>query len=63
MVAGGGALVAALLLGAAVAVAVVAWATTAKNVDTAFGGCAWTLALVAVVVGMIWAFGAWVAGG
>ncbi|MDP9479604.1 MAG: hypothetical protein M3R38_28735 [Actinomycetota bacterium] len=54
--------VAAWLLGA-VAVAVVASATTGENVDTAFSGCVWTMLLVGLVVGMIWAFGAWVAGG
>lgn len=53
---------AALFLGV-VAVPAVLWATSADNVDTAFSGFAWTLLLVGSVVGMIWAFGAWIAGG
>ncbi len=51
-----------MLLGAAV-VAVLALAASGKYVDTAFSGCVWTLFLVGLVVGMIWAFSAWVAGG
>lgn len=62
IVVGGSAWVGALLLGALV-VAIVAHATTAENVDTAFSGFLWTLLLVGVVVGMIWVFGAWIAGG
>lgn len=58
----GSAWVAAVLLGAVV-VAVVAWATTADNIDTAFSGFAWTLLLVGFVIGMILGFGAWVSGG
>lgn len=57
----GGTWLAALLLGA-VAVAVLAHATTADNVDTAFSGCVWTLLVVGVVAGMIWGFSAWVVG-
>jgi hypothetical protein len=59
----GGAWVAALLLGAVVVAIVVAWATSGENVDTAFNGCVWTLLLVGLVVGMVWAFGAWIVGG
>ena len=53
--------IAASLFGAVV-VAVLFWAASSDNVDTAFGGCAWTAVLVGVVSGMIWAFGAWVGG-
>jgi hypothetical protein len=59
---GGGTLVLAALLGAIV-VSAVLWAWSGENVDTAFSGFLWTLVLVGVVVGMLWAFGAWVAGG
>jgi hypothetical protein len=45
-----------------VVVAIVAWATSGDNVDTAFSGFVWTLLLVGVVAGMIWGFGAWVLG-
>ncbi len=56
--------VAAWLLGAVSTFSpVVADATTGENVDTAFSGCVWTMLLVGLVVGMIWAFGAWIAGG
>lgn len=61
MVADGGAWVAALLIGVVV-VAVVASATTEKNVDTAFSGFLWALLLFGVVAGMVWGFGAWIAG-
>ncbi len=58
----GGTLVLAALVGAVVVSAVV-WASLGDNVDTEFSGCLWTLVLVATVVGMIWAFGAWVVDG
>ena len=58
-----GTLGAALVFGAMVVVAIVAWATPGDNVDTAFSGFVWTLLLVGVVAGMIWGFGAWVLGG
>ena len=62
MVVGTGASIAASLFGAVVVVAVLFWAASSDNVDTAFSGCAWTAVLVGVVAGMIWAFGAWVGG-
>ncbi len=58
----GGTLVLAALLGA-IAVSALLWAWSEENVDTAFSGCVWTLVLVVVVVGMVWALGAWVVGG
>ena len=60
---GGGTLGAALAFGAMVVVAIIVWATSGDNVDTAFSGFLWTLLLVGVVAGMIWGFGAWVLGG
>ncbi len=59
----GGTLTAALVFGAMVVVAIVVWATSGDNVDTAFSGFVWTLILIGVVAGMIWGFGAWVLGG
>ncbi len=59
----GGTLTAALVFGAMVVVAIVVWATSGDNVDTAFSGFVWTLLLIGVVAGMIWGFGAWVLGG
>ena len=59
----GGTLSAALVFGAMVVVAIVAWATSGDNVDTAFSGFVWTLILIGVVAGMIWGFGGWVLGG
>ncbi len=59
----GATLSAALVFGAMVVVAIVAWATSGDNVDTAFSGFVWTLLLIGVVAGMIWGFGAWVLGG
>ena len=63
---GGTALSAALVFGAMVVatmvVAIIAWATSGDNVDTAFSGIVWTLLLVGVVAGMIWGFGALVLG-
>ena len=62
MAVGTGACIAASLFGAVVVAVVLLWAASSDNVDTAFGGCAWTAVLVGVVSGMIWAFGAWVGG-
>ncbi len=59
----GGTLTAALVFGAMVVVAIVVWATSGDNVDTAFSGFLWTLLLIGVVAGMIWGLGAWVLGG
>ena len=58
----GGTLSAALVFGAMVVVAIIVWATSGDNVDTAFSGFLWTLLLVGVVAAMIWGFGAWVIG-
>ena len=60
--AGGTTLSATLVFGAMVVVAIIVWATSGDNVDTAFSGFVWTLLLVGVVAGMIWGFGAWVIG-
>ncbi len=60
---GGTALIAALVFGAMVVIAIVVWATSGDNVDTAFSGFVWTLLLIGVVAGMIWGFGAWALGG
>ena len=57
----GGTLSAALVFGAMV-VAIIVWATSGDNVDTAFSGFVWTLLLIGVVAGMIWGFGAWALG-
>ena len=58
----GGTFILAALVGV-VAVYAVPWALLGDNVDTEFSGCLWTLVLFAIVVGMIWAFGAWVVDG
>ncbi len=58
----GGTLSAALVFGAMV-VAIIVWATSGDNVDTAFSGFLWTLLLIGVVAGMIWGFSVWALGG
>ena len=58
----GGTLSATLVFGAMV-VAIIVWATSGDNVDTAFSGFLWTLLLIAGVAGMLWAFSAWVVDG